>query len=75
MKIMDEEDDDDIYCENGHPCMWEDCGTCGGEGGRYPYEDHPFEYDPDGWEDCDMCDGKGGWWLCLERCGAEAVLT
>lgn len=40
------------------------CPDCGEDGGSYPYEDFPLEYDPDEFEVCEMCSGVGGWWVC-----------
>jgi hypothetical protein len=71
--IAEQEEDDNVYCANGHPCDWEDCTNCGGEGHHDAYEIDPLWYDPGDTEPCDQCDGKGGWWLCLERCGGEPV--
>jgi hypothetical protein len=52
---------------------WERCETCGGEGGRSPYEDDPLQYLPDDWDECDICDGHGGWWACANsRAWCEA---
>lgn len=55
-----EPDEDYEYCEVcGHELEYEDCQQCGGEGGRYPAEDLPLEYDPSEWEQCEMCGGTG----------------
>lgn len=61
--------DDNVYCECGQVCDWEDCDKCGGEGFHELYEEDPLWYSPGDTEPCDQCDGKGGWWLCLNRCG------
>jgi hypothetical protein len=74
-QVCDAEPPDDwVYCANGHACDWEDCDNCGGEGSHDMYEVDPLWYDPGDTEACDRCEGKGGWWLCNQRCGAEAVL-
>lgn len=64
--------DDNEYssCEDcGEDTQWEDCWSCGGEGGRgyeddLQYED-PLWYSPGDFETCDICEGKGGYYICL----------
>jgi hypothetical protein len=46
---------------------WEDCWSCGGEGGRDGDElmsEDPLWYSPDDYEVCDVCEGEGGFWIC-----------
>jgi DnaJ-class molecular chaperone len=43
---------------------FEDCWSCGGEGGEFPYESFPLEYLPDEWESCQECSGRG----TISRC-------
>lgn len=45
---------------------YETCWKCGGEGGRYLYEEDPIYYLPDDWEDCDECGGNGTLDYCPE---------
>lgn len=54
--------------ECGSDLYWEDCWSCGGEGGTDGEElmmEDPFWYSPDDFRTCDICDGKGGWNICL----------
>jgi DnaJ-class molecular chaperone len=64
---IDGSEPDDYYegCKIcGNFLDWEECQQCQGDGGRFPYEDLPFEYAPDEWERCDFCDGQGGYHVC-----------
>lgn len=40
------------------------CWDCGGEGGDYPHEYLPIEYDEDEFEVCDICKGVGSYVVC-----------
>lgn len=62
MKADDWEYEDCPIC--GWLAKYFTCWNCGGEGGWYPYEDSPLEYDPEEFECCDVCSGKGGYWVC-----------
>lgn len=42
----------------------EECWSCGGEGGDYPSELSPCEYDEDEWETCQVCRGSGEYLAC-----------
>lgn len=73
MKAEDFEDehndiDVDTSCETcGEEMQWEDCWSCGGEGGRDGEDlmmEDPMWYGPDDFEICDTCHGKGGYLVC-----------
>jgi len=67
-------EDDCVYCKYcGEEMEWQECWSCGGEGGR-GWEDLQFEdplwYSPDDFIGCDECDGGGGMWICQNKnCG------
>lgn len=67
-------EDDCVYCKDcGEEMEWQECWSCGGEGGR-GWEDLQFEdplwFSPDDFIDCDECEGKGGMWICPNKnCG------
>ncbi len=65
------DDDDCVYCKDcGEEMEWQECYSCGGEGGR-GWEDLQFEdplwYSPDDFIDCDVCEGKSGMWICPNK--------
>jgi len=63
----------DERCEKcGSDILYDDCWSCGGEGGRgwddLQSED-PLWYSPDDFIECDICNGKGVLGICLnENC-------
>lgn len=67
-------EDDCVYCKDcGEGMEWQECWSCGGEGGR-DWEDLQFEdplwYSPGDFIECDECGSKGGMWICPNKnCG------
>lgn len=63
----------DDVCDRCGCCgtYWEDCHSCGGEGGL-DWEDlqfvDPLWYSPGDFVKCDVCSGVGGWFVCLGDC-------
>lgn len=51
--------------------VWEQCWSCGGDGGR-GWEDlqseDPLWYDENDFIICDICNGKGGFNVCGGKC-------
>lgn len=68
--------DPDDFCEKcGSSAYYEDCWSCGGEGGTDGEElmmEDPLWYGPDDFRTCDICEGKGAFKMCLnDKCGGE----
>lgn len=71
-QTSDKHFEQDDYCNKcGSSTCWEDCWSCGGEGGRgydddLQYED-PLWYSPGDWEECTECHGAGGFEICMNK--------
>lgn len=68
--------DPDDWCEKcGSSAYYEDCWSCGGEGGTDGEElmmEDPLWYSPDDFRACDVCKGRGTFKMCLnDKCGGE----
>lgn len=68
--------DPDDWCEKcGSSAYYEDCWSCGGEGGTDGEElmmEDPLWYSPDDFRTCDICEGRGTFKMCLnDKCGGE----
>jgi len=62
---MDDDEGQSPTCDHcGGDTRWEDCWQCGGEGGEYPHDYSPIEYDADEFHVCDICEGAGGYHVC-----------
>lgn len=51
-------------CECDFECEWEECQSCGGDGGFDGYDEDPNYYHPGETITCTECGGRGGFWYC-----------
>lgn len=45
-------------------CEWEECSSCGGDGGFDGYEEDPLWYHPGEMAPCPSCNSQGGSYWC-----------
>ncbi len=72
---MEFKEEDGFCLECGQELAWEDCWSCGGEGGDDGDElmsEDPLWYSQDDFRECDVCNGKGGYEICLNYKNHEA---
>jgi hypothetical protein len=83
--MIEDFENDDSHLDDCEPCKdcgeemeWEDCWSCGGEGGRDGEDlmmEDPLWYSEDDFKICDTCLGKGGYFVCHNTKNHNTTLT